>query len=303
MRLLLRAICLKQHRAYYSSICQAQSPWPYGHHFKPATSRSAPVQCRASSNAALPEVPKAAMLIIGNEILNGSVVDTNTPWLAKLLYSRGVDLVRIECVPDDEADIASTVLGLRLRVGQSGFVFTSGGIGATHDDVTYSAIASAFGTELQLHEPTVQRMQEHYSKRGVELNEARLRMATLPAGAEVLYTPELWVPLVNLQGVYILPGIPRLFKSMVEAHKDRFKGPANKSRTLYTNTVEGDLADVLRGIAAEHPGVNIGSYPNTAECEAVQAFRVKLQLESRDEAALEAAMRSIEESIECIPGS
>jgi len=115
------------------------------------------------------EAPKAALLIIGNEVLSGSIADANTPWLAKLLHTRGVDLVRVEVVPDDKEDIATTTLNLRNRVGPNGFVFTSGGIGPTHDDVTYEAIASALGLALVQHPPTVALMQEHYAARGIEL--------------------------------------------------------------------------------------------------------------------------------------
>ncbi|CAL8465971.1 g5507 [Coccomyxa elongata] len=259
------------------------------------------ILCRSFSSSAPSLAPKAAALIIGNEILSGSIVDTNTPWLAKLLYSRGVDLLRVEYIPDDKADISQSVLKLKERVGQDGFVFTSGGIGPTHDDVTYEAIAAAFGVALELHQPTVERMKENYSKRGVELNDARLRMAMLPQTSQVLYTPDLWVPLVNLRGVYVLPGIPRLFQAMIEAHKEPFRGPTCSTATLYTNTVEGDLADPLRKVAQEHPGVSIGSYPNVAQCTDAQTFRVRLQLESRDKEALDAAVAAVTAAVQCIP--
>ena len=108
---------------------------------------------------------QAAMLVIGDEILKGSISDSNTPWLAKLLFSRGVDLTRVEFVPDDVDDIARSVLALRDRVGPDGFVFTSGGIGPTHDDVTYEALAKAFGRSLQPHEETVARYSNSPSPR------------------------------------------------------------------------------------------------------------------------------------------
>ena len=101
--------------------------------------------------------------------LSGAITDANTPWLAKRLHSRGVDLVRTECVPDDEGEIGEAALRLRARVGPSGFVLTSGGIGPTHDDRTYTALAAAFGVGLEMHPPTVERMEEHYAERGVEL--------------------------------------------------------------------------------------------------------------------------------------
>ncbi|KAI7841941.1 hypothetical protein COHA_004468 [Chlorella ohadii] len=238
------------------------------------------------------------------QVLTGSISDANTPWLAKLLHSRGVDLVRVEMIPDDKRDIVETVLRLRERVGNTGFVFTSGGIGPTHDDITYESIAAAFGCHLELHQPTVDRMQEHYDKRGVELNEARLRMARLPKddSVEVLFTPGLWVPLVCIQGTYILPGIPRLFQQMVEAHADRFRGSAAFSSTLYTNLGEGDLAAKLAGIAALHPAVRIGSYPNTdmglGESVKGRPYKVKLQFEGRDKAALQKAVDAVREQLD-----
>lgn len=237
----------------------------------------------------VPVAPKAAFLVIGNEILNGSVTDTNTPFLAKLLYSRGVDLVRVEYIPDEIDDIKSSVISLRSRVGPEGFLFTSGGIGPTHDDVTYESIAAAVGAKLELHEPTVARMRDSYQARGIELNEARLRMATLPSPAEVLFTEGLWVPLVNLQGIYILPGIPRLFQSMVSAHQARFTGVAATTSNLYTNVGEGDVAVPLAQVAAQFPTVSIGSYPATTDSV---AYRVRLSFVSRDKAALQEAVQA-----------
>lgn len=177
----------------------------------------------ASTAAAAANAKHAAFLVIGSEILNGSIQDTNTPFLAKLLQGRGIALMRVEFVPDDETDISTSIQALKHRVGPDGYVFTSGGIGPTHDDVTYQAVAHTFGTHLvfvcdicdhkftgvslQLHEPTVAKMRAHYASSGQELNAARLRMATLPQGAEVLDTPGLWVPLVNLHNVLVLPGM------------------------------------------------------------------------------------------------
>jgi molybdopterin-biosynthesis enzyme MoeA-like protein len=133
-------------------------------------------------------------------------------------------------------------------------------------------------------------------------NESRLRMATLPAPAEVLFTPGLWVPLVVAGGnVHILPGIPRLFRAMVEAHAHRFHGPAFHGRSLLTDLGEGDLAAPLAEVAVAHPGVRLGSYPNTEfdmqRPGAAAAYRVKLVFEGRDEAAVEAAAAAAQQVI------
>eukprot|EP00884_Botryococcus_braunii_P012511 jgi/Botrbrau1/21260/Bobra.39_2s0052.1 len=186
-----------------------------------------------SSEALAASIKKAAFLVIGNEILSGSIVDANTPWLAKLLHSRGVDLIRVEYIPDDADDIVASVLRLKERVGETGFVFTSGGIGPTHDDVTYEAIAKAFGLKLAQHGPTVALMQEHYEKRGVELNAARLRMAALPIGAEVLTTPGLWVPLVNVHGVLHSAG----HTQALQCHAGRQQGPLHWPHPLLCDSV------------------------------------------------------------------
>uniref|UniRef100_A0A7S0QTF6 MoaB/Mog domain-containing protein n=1 Tax=Pyramimonas obovata TaxID=1411642 RepID=A0A7S0QTF6_9CHLO len=249
------------------------------------TRHVASIRCRPfcfsanSSSEQTPTAPKAAALIIGNEVLSGKVQDVNVHNLAHLLYARGVDLVRVEMVPDVKEDIISTVKSLSERVGPSGFVFTSGGIGPTHDDITYESVAEAFGETLAVHEGTRQRMTEHYTKQGKEVNDARLRMATLPTGCEALTTPGIWVPLVRLHNIYILPGIPRLFSAMLEGCKDRFTGPGMVLETVKTMRGEGEIADALRDIAAKFPDVSIGSYPRT---EPTQDYTTKLCFEGRN---------------------
>ncbi|KAL3157368.1 hypothetical protein ABBQ32_011845 [Trebouxia sp. C0010 RCD-2024] len=270
-----------------------------GMHHRPQVTycRNSRTCCSQTSDTSSRAGPsKAAALIIGNEILSGSITDTNTPWLAQLLYKQGIDLVRAEYIPDDISDIRQTVLRLKERVGSDGFIFSSGGIGPTHDDVTYEALASAFGVQLKVHEPTVKLMQEHYAKSGKEVNAARLRMATLPQGAEVLVTEGLWVPLVNLQNVYILPGIPRLFQGMINAHRDRFLGgKAFHTLAVYTSVGEGDLASIFGELAQQFPDVRMGSYPNVNAHD--KRFTAKLQLESRDARQLQSVMAAVKDKI------
>ena len=254
---------------------------------------SAPHASAAGSLPAKP--PQAAALIIGNEVLSGKIQDTNSVWLARMLYARGVDLVRIEVVPDDKADIARSVRALSERVGPDGWVFTSGGIGPTHDDVSYEAIASAFGAGLALHEPTQKKMAAHYEAQGKELNAARLRMATLPAGCVVHETPGAWVPLAQLRNVLILPGVPWLFKLMLDANKELFRGPALLSATLYTHAGEGDLAEALTLVAEAHTAVSIGSYPNTQRGDS--RFTTKLCFDGRDAEAVAAAVAATKAAI------
>lgn len=228
--------------------------------------RSFSVAAASSADPESSTPKKAAMMVIGDEILSGSVQDSNTPWLAKFLRARGVDLVRVEFVPDTFEDIQDSVTRLRRAVSDNGFVFTSGGIGPTHDDITYEAIARALGLNIELHQGTYDRMKVHYAERGIELNESRLRMAHLPTPCDVL-PPQAssWVPLCCVGGnVYILPGIPRLFTSMIEHHADVFRGPGDIfTKELFSQQGEGDFSEALRSLASQYTDVRIGSYPNT----------------------------------------
>jgi len=264
-----------------------------------ATQIRAQVRCASTCGIAQDETvyPRAALLVIGDEVLSGSITDANTPWLAKLLYSRGVDLIRVEYIPDNIDDIMQSAINLRKRVGPSGFVFTSGGIGPTHDDVTYEALAKAFGAQLELHGPTVERMRESYAKRGMELNEARLRMATLPAPSEVLFSEGTWVPLVNLNNVYILPGIPKLFQTMISSHQSRFAGThAYKEQSLFSVQGESFISEQISRVAAANPKVAIGSYPNTSE-KTEGAWKVRVNIRGRDAQSLQAAVSALKEHI------
>ena len=245
---------------------------------------------------------KAGILIIGDEILSGKVEDTNASWLSKLLHLRGVDVCRVETVGDCLEEVHDSVLRIKSRVGD-GPVFTSGGIGPTHDDITYQAIAGAFGRKLEMHDETLRRMTAHYEEKGLEVNAMRKRMATLPSGADVLFTEGMWVPLAVVEGVHILPGIPRLFQKMITAHQERFKGKEFYGIDLFTNQVEGDLAQPLADIAARNPHVKIGSYPNVLTTVGGltssddEGWRVRLAVEGRDEEQVHAVGEEIKKSI------
>lgn len=237
------------------------------------------------------------MLAIGDELLAGRVDDVNLSWLARTLQARGVDVVRAEFVPDEVGTIVESLKRLRAVVGEDGIVVTSGGIGPTHDDRTYEAVAKYACVDLEVHDATVEAMKEHYEQQGKEVNSARLRMATLPTGCIVHTTPGLWVPLVECQSVWVLPGIPRLFSAMVEANVERFKGEAVDVVTLYTALGEGDLADKLRAIAEEFEpqGIAIGSYPQTHEG---QNYTTKITLSSRKAEVLAAALAAVRAQID-----
>jgi len=247
---------------------------------------------------------KAGLLIIGDEILSGKVVDSNGSWLSKMLHNRGVDVCRIETVGDCMEEIQDSIRRIKNRVGDAP-VFTSGGIGPTHDDVTYQAIADTFGMKLKVHEETLKRMTKHYTSKGLEVNEMRLRMATLPENCEVLFSEGMWVPLAVVQGVHILPGIPRLFQSMLEAHADRFEGKEYFDVELFSDEGEGDLAKSLADIAARNPHVKIGSYPKVTTTAggldgSDQGWRVRLAIVGRDQESVLAVGEEIKKSIRTV---
>ncbi|MFZ9889354.1 MAG: competence/damage-inducible protein A, partial [Myxococcota bacterium] len=225
----------------------------------------------------------AALLIIGDEILTGKVQDQNTATLARCLFRRGVALRRVETVPDEIAEIA---VALRRMSAAYTWVFTSGGIGPTHDDKTYEAVAQAFGRALAYDESVLARMREHYEERGRgELNAARRRMALLPSGSDVLPVPALWVPVVVVENVYVLPGVPVMFERMLDAVADRFVGERLHLVVLHTDAYEGDIAAAMEEAQRQNPTVRIGSYPQfrkSRECN------VMVTLEGTDPTAVEA---------------
>src|SRR3989338_6545842 len=161
-------------------------------------------------------MPKASAIIIGNEILNGKVQDANSQTLARVLFHCGVKLALIETIPDQAETIIATV---QKHAQAFDFVFTSGGIGSTHDDITYEAVARAFDRKLELHPEALKRYTAFY---GQEPNLARQKMLLLPEGAEILWSPPLWIPTVFINPVYVLPGIPELFTEILNSIKTRF---------------------------------------------------------------------------------
>lgn len=204
--------------------------------------------------------PKAAALIIGDEILSGKTLDTNTQTLARHLNSLGITLHQTRTIQDDIGIISNTLKQLSTS---HNIVFTSGGIGPTHDDVTYESVAQAFGREISRHEETIQRMKEVQPE--MEINAARMRMALLPSECDVFWTDGLWVPLVRVQNVYVLPGVPFLFQRMLGSiPPEELGGVAPLARSVVLcNLPEGDLAHILTDALNSSPGIKIGSYPNT----------------------------------------
>lgn len=231
----------------------------------------------------LAAMPTAALLVIGNEILSGKVRDTNSAFLAVELRKLGVDLERILTIPDDVALIARETKEMSNRFD---FVFTSGGIGPTHDDMTMDGIALAFGRELESNQSMIDRMARYSEK---PLNEAMKKMAIIPSGAEVLDVGGLWFPVVVVENVHIFPGIPELFEKKFHSIANRFSGVPFVLRKLYVRPSESDIADVLNALLQEFPELMLGSYPRINE----EHYRVMLTLESRDARYVDTATETL----------
>ena len=225
----------------------------------------------------------AALLVIGNEILSGKVRDTNSAFLAVELRKLGVDLERILTIPDEIELIARET---RAMSEAYDFVFTSGGIGPTHDDMTMDGIALAFGREIELNQSMVDRMQRYSDK---PLNDAMKKMALIPGGAEILDVGGLWFPVVVVENVHIFPGIPELFEKKFHSIRDRFSGVPFVLRKLYVRESESDIAEILNALLREFPELMLGSYPRINE----EHYRVMLTLESRDAAYVERATEAL----------
>ncbi len=228
-------------------------------------------------------MPSAALLVIGNEILSGKVVDSNSPFLATELRELGVDLERILIIPDDIDMIAREVLAMSQSFD---FVFTSGGIGPTHDDLTMDAIAKAFDRELELNQSMVERMERHQES---PVNESQRKMALIPAGSQVIDAGDLWFPVVIVENVHIFPGIPKLLQKKFHSIRDRFRGVPFQLARVYVKQRESDIADHLNDLLTEFPELMLGSYPKIEERD----YRVLLTLESRDADYLVRAQESL----------
>lgn len=225
----------------------------------------------------------AAILVIGDEILSGKVEDQNARLLIGELRELGVALRRILVIPDDVETVAAAVREL-----SAGFdhVFTSGGVGPTHDDVTLLGVALAFNQPIIRHPDLERRLKSHF---GENADESKLRMADVPENAELLEMPDWRWPVLACANVYILPGVPELFRKKFLAMRERFRVSPFFARAIYTLEDEFDIAAELRAIAEAHPLVAIGSYPNFSSPD----YKVKITLESKDANVLAAAVESL----------
>ncbi|MCX7890539.1 MAG: molybdopterin-binding protein [Rhodobacteraceae bacterium] len=232
--------------------------------------------------------PTAAILIIGDEILSGRTQDTNSHFLAGELTKAGIDLREIRVVPDSMAAIVAAVNALRAAHDH---VFTSGGIGPTHDDITADAVAAAFGLPLAVREDARAILARHYAQAGLEFNAARQRMARIPEGARLIDNPISAAPGFSLGNVHVMAGVPNIFRAMVAAVLPGLAaGRPVLARSLRVERGEGVIAEPLAALAAEFPDLSFGSYPFVRD----GIHGSNLVVRGTDAARLEAAFARLE---------
>ena len=199
----------------------------------------------------------AAILIIGNEILSGRTQDTNTSTLATWLNSLGVKVNEVRVIPDIEKTIVDTLNVLRK---ENNYVFTTGGIGPTHDDITAQSVSKAFGLKYEIHKEAFEILKSYY-KPG-EFNEGRQKMVWMPKDAKLILNPTSGAPGFSVENVFCLPGVPSILKSMLGGLKNRIVGGEPiLSQTLSLKTVESEIASSLKKVQNQNQEVEIGSYP------------------------------------------
>ena len=227
----------------------------------------------------------ACVIIIGNEILSGRTHDANLPYLAKALNGVGIRVMEARVVRDDERAIAEAVDACRAAYD---YVFTTGGIGPTHDDITAASIARAFGVELMRDPRAVDLLTRHYA--AAELNEARLKMADVPEGSALIDNPVSSAPGFRIGNVVVLPGVPSILRAMVDGLVVGLRGgDPVLSRTISGFTTESGIAAPLSSVQDAHPQVEIGSYPFVRSGR----FGVSLVVRSTDRAAVDAATAAV----------
>jgi molybdenum cofactor synthesis domain-containing protein len=223
----------------------------------------------------------AALVVIGNEVLSGRTRDANTQFIGENLNALGVRLAEVRIVPDSCDAIVEAVNALRAR---NDYVFTTGGIGPTHDDITAQCVAEAFGVALVAHDDAVALLKRHYGPE--RFNDARKRMAYVPEGANLIDNPVSAAPGFQIENVFVMAGIPRIMQAMFKSIAHRLSGGKPMlSKTIATNLGEGVLAGALGQLQDEFGDVEIGSYPSTAQGR----MGVRLVLRSTDPETLAVA--------------
>ncbi len=233
------------------------------------------------------KIVTAALLIIGNEILSGRTKDANLPFIAGGLGEMGIRLSEVRVVPDVAEEIITAVNALREKYD---YLLTTGGIGPTHDDITAECVAAALGRKLIQNPEARRRLEDRWAETGIEMNEARLRMANTPEGATLIDNPVSAAPGFQVENVFVMAGVPKIMQAMFGSLRERLVGgPPLLSRSIVCNLPEGRIAAGLGALQQKYPGVDIGSYPSYAQ----SGFRVAVVLRHTDSDVLEVAMRDV----------
>jgi molybdenum cofactor synthesis domain-containing protein len=243
-------------------------------------------------DGAPPEIVTAGILVIGDEILSGRTKDKNSGYIAEYLTAIGIDLREVRVVADDEDAIVEALNALRVRYT---YVFTTGGIGPTHDDITADSVAKAFGVAIDYDPRAVALLKERYAAIGTELNEARMRMTRVPNGAELVPNTVSAAPGFWIGNVIVMAGVPSIMHAMLDAVAPMLRtGIKMLSETVRADCREGDVGTELGEVAKAHPDVMIGSYPFVDE---VRGPNTNIVVRGRDRAQLAAAKAAVEDML------
>ena len=234
----------------------------------------------------------AAILVIGDEILSGRTKDKNIGYIAEYLTAIGIDLKEVRVISDDETAIVAALNALRPAYT---YVFTTGGIGPTHDDITADCVAKAFGVSIDYHPEAMRIISERAAKMGAEMNEARKRMARIPAGASLVENKVSGAPGFRIGNVVVMAGVPSIMQGMLDAVAPTLKtGVKMLSESIRADLREGDVGSELGDIAKANPDVTIGSYPFFDD---KLGPNTNIVVRGRDQAKLSAARKAVEEML------
>ena len=252
-----------------------------------------------TANSSTPhEVVTAALLVIGDEILSGRTKDKNIGYIAEYLTNIGIDMREVRVVPDIEDDIIAALDALRHRYT---YVFTTGGIGPTHDDITADCVAKAFGVSIDVDPRALAIMQERLVATGTEMNEARLRMTRIPKGADLVVNKVSGAPGIWLGNVIVMAGVPSIMQAMLDEVAPKLKtGVRMLSETVRADAREGDIGTQLGEIATANPEVAIGCYPSF---DRQHGPNTNVVLRARDAQKLARAKCAVEDMLERVRGA
>lgn len=240
------------------------------------------------------EIITAAMIVIGDEILSGRTKDKNIGHLADMMTASGIDLKEVRIVPDEEQEIVAALNTVRARYD---YVFTTGGIGPTHDDITADSVSKAFGVSCEYDPKAYAMLEAHYAKRGLEFTLARKRMARMPLGATHIDNPVSLAPGFHIGNVYVMAGVPAIFQAMLDNVLPTLKtGQKLLSATVHCPFGEGVIGGPLGDIQAKYPDTIIGSYPKYLD----GTFWTELVVRSRSQEMLEQATKDVQAMVDAL---